>query len=201
MRFSEISSQKGFTLLELIVVIFIIGLIVSVVGFQVIQPNPADKTKEEVLRFNVLVDIASEYAILNQRELGVYVDTEKNTYEFLVLDNDNRWLPLEGHRFLTKRELTEDYSLTLKLDGLDWLEDQFFDREIFDEELSVRDASVDIGEEDELPPPPQIMIMSSGELTPFELRIDNRTPEDGPPYTFTIFGRETVPLEFEGPVS
>ncbi len=201
MRFNK--HHKGFTLVEILVVVFIIGIVVSTISFQVFQTDHKAKVKEEAQRLQVLVDMASDYAILNQQQLGIYLDLEKNSYEFVSLQKDGQWLPIDGNKFFRKRELPESLVLELNLDGLPWQdEDALFDREIFDEDLSIRDEGVSIGdEEDQPPPPPQIFILSSGDLTPFEIRMEfNDLEGDYPPFYVSLQGKEITPIELVGPI-
>ena len=196
-------SQRGFTLVEILVVIFIIGIVVSTISFQVFQTDHKAKVKEEAQRFQVLVDMASDFAILNQVQMGIYLDVDKNTYTFVSLQDNGEWLPIEDNKFFRKRELSETLQLELNLDGLPWLnEGALFDREIFDEELSVRDEGVSIGDEEDLPPPPpQIFILSSGDMTPFEIRMEfNDIDGDYPPFYISLQGKEITPIELVGPI-
>ena len=195
--------QRGFTLVEIMVVVFIIGIVVSTISFQVFQTDYKAKVKEEAQRLQVLIDMASDFAVLNQKQLGIYLDLERNTYEFVSLDKEGQWLPIEDNKFFRKRELPETLALELNLDGLPWLEeDAFFDRDLFDEELSVSDEGVEIGDEEDLPPPPpQILILSSGDMTPFEIRMEfNAIENDYPPFYVALHGKEITPIDLVGPV-
>ena len=73
--------QNGFTLIEVMVVIVLVGLMVSVVQFS----SSSDKAEETLefssKRFAGIFDIAAEYGMLNNVELGLMVD--KNSYQFL----------------------------------------------------------------------------------------------------------------------
>lgn len=196
-------SQRGFTLLEVILVMALIGLIMSTVSYTVFSANPEDDVKKEVQRLQVVFSMASDFAVINQTELGLRLDEEKRTYEFVELDEKGEWSPLEAHKYFELRELPENILLELSLEGLPWQqEDSLFDTRVFDEELSVSNDSVDIGnEEDKIPPPPQVFILSSGEITPFELKIKYQADavnQDN--FYFTLQGLETVPLLREGPL-
>jgi len=194
---------KGFTLLEVILVMALIGLIMSTVSYTVFSENDEDDVEKEVQRLQVVFSMASDYAVINQLELGLRLDEEKRSYEFVKLDEDSQWAPLDAHKYFELRELPEGIMLELSLEGLPWQEeDSLFDTRVFDEELSVSNDSVDIGnEEDKIPPPPQIFILSSGEITPFELKIKYSPDTIGGNYFyFTLQGVETVPLLREGPL-
>lgn len=189
--------HQGFTLLELILVIAVIGLIVSVVSYNVIGSDPADEVEQETRKLQVLFDMASDYAVLNQRQLGLRIDDEEMTYEFVVLSDEQKWQALDTQAIFALHELPEFVSLELVLDDLPWQnEDSLFDTTVFDENLSVSDEGVEIGNEEDIePPPPQILLLSSGEITPFELRLIYDEPfAQTPPFFFTLQGEDVPPL-------
>ena len=90
----------------------------------------------------------------------------------------------------------------MNLDDLPWdVEDRLFDRELFDENLSVSDAGVEIGNEEEKKlPPPQILIMSSGEITPFVLSFNYEGDDGEEPVYYSLQNPELPPLTLEGPL-
>ncbi len=193
--------QSGFSLLEIIVVVFLLGLIVSVISFRGFSKGITEEIGEEASRLQVLIDLASDFAILNQLQMGLRIDIDRQTYEFVSLQND-KWLPISDNKYFRMRELPEDIQVELLLDNLPWQqEDELFDREIFDENLSVSEDSVQIGDEEDIPPPPpQILILSSGELTPFELKFTyNGIDNSIDPFYYALQGEETIPVNKIGP--
>lgn len=182
-------------------VLLVVALILSTVNIGFFSDDTKKRAEDEVKRLQVVFSMASDYAVLNQYELGLRLDEEKRTYEFVKLDDDDQWVPIEDtSTYFNKYELPSNFEMTLNLDGLPWLsEDSLFDDEFFSEELSVSNDSVEIGEEeDKPPPPPQIFILSSGEFTPFELTLRYIPKDfDALSYTFSLQGIETVPLKRE----
>ena len=202
----SLHSNRGFTLLEIILVIAVIGLIVSTVSYNVIGKDPADEVEQEARKLQVLVEMASDFAVLNQRQLGLRIDDKDMSYEFVALDEEQKWRPLASqqgsHDIFALREMPEYLSLELILDNLPWQsEDSLFDSGVFDETLSVSDESVEIGNEEDIePPPPQILLLSSGEITPFELQLVYEEPfAQNPPFYFSVQAQDFVPLTREGP--
>lgn len=181
----------------------LIGLIMATVRYTVFSGDIEQDIEKEVRRLQVVFNMASDYAVINQYELGLRLDDEKQTYEFVKLDDDQKWMPLDNVKHFAIRELPLGVALELTLEGLPWQQDEsLFDNRIFDEELSVRDAGVEIGnEEDKEPPPPQVFILSSGEITPFELKIEYKAQEnDEENFHFILQGIDTVPLNRKGPI-
>jgi len=76
-----LKSQRGFTLIELIVVILIIGLLITMASISV--GTSTDKSLEtEAKRFASLVKLASDESVMNVRPIAVQV--AKQTYQFSI---------------------------------------------------------------------------------------------------------------------
>ena len=182
----------------------IMGLTVSYVMFNAFGRSSSEELEDQVQRFQVVFDMAVDYAILNQLQMGVRIDQKENQYVFLILDEDEqKWYPIEDEKTFAAFQLPEQFTMDIQLDGLPWVEeDSLFDDGIFDESLSLDDDEVNIGDEEEkLPPPPQVLVLSSGEVTPFSLTFTfepNFSNED--PVYFKLNAADTPPLEREGPL-
>ena len=197
-RINVRKQQTGFTLIEIMLVLALMGLMISVVSYTALGTNNYDKVDQQAKRFQVVFDMASDYAILNQVQLGIRIDEKENTYTYVALDDDDDWVELSGQKLFESHQLPENMTLQLFLDNLPWQqEDQLFTGSLFDEELSVSDEGVEIGNEEDIPPPPpQLFLLSSGDLTPFELTItfeDAFSNDD--PITFTLRAKEVTPIE------
>ena len=133
--------QAGFTLLEILVVMILLGIIPSVAVFSV-GGSKEGEIEQEVQRMVRLIQLAKEEAILNRQELAVKFSP--TAYEFLRLEDEN-WVPYTENRLFYQRELGEEYELRLLQDGIS---------------VSLQDE--DAG---------RILLLSSGEMTPFELYL------------------------------
>ena len=183
-------------------VLFMIGVTAAVVMYNSFSASQSDRLHEQVKRLQVVFDMASDFAILNQQQLGLYVDEEEGTYHFAILDEEDEWQPINDVPTFAQQELPIEFTMELNLDDLPWNnEDSLFDRGVFDESLSVSEDGVEIGEDDEPPPPPQILILSSGDITPFSL-VFSYEPEfgDDEPAYFRLEGEESAPLQRLGPL-
>lgn len=194
---NKASHQGGFTILEIMLVLALIGLILASVSFTVFKDDKLSDIEQQVNKLQVLFNMASDYAVINQFEMGLRLDLEKQSYEFVKLDEDQNWQIMEDVKHFQTNQFAEGIQLDLILDGLSWQEDDsLFDNRIFDEQLSVRNEGVDIGDDDDKEKlPPQIFILSSGEITPFELFIRYQAQtisEDS--FEFVLRGQDTVPL-------
>ncbi|GMM67435.1 type II secretion system minor pseudopilin GspH [Alteromonas sp. MTD1] len=195
------SKKAGFTLLEVMLVLLLIGLAAGFVMFNAFGASKSDLLKSQAQRLQVIVDMASDFAVLNQQQLGVRFEQQQNEYYFVYLDDEDDWQRIEEDIYSTYT-LPEPFTYELNLDDLPWdVEDRLFDRELFDENLSVSDAGVEIGNEEEKKlPPPQILIMSSGEITPFVLSFNYEGDDGEEPVYFSLQNQELPPLSLEGPL-
>lgn len=76
---ATLQSQRGFTLIELIVVILIIGLLLTMASLSV--TTSSDKSLEtEAKRFAALMKLASDETIMNSRPMAVQIG--KQIYQF-----------------------------------------------------------------------------------------------------------------------
>lgn len=144
--------QYGFTLLELIVVVLIIGLMTGLVNLSS-GLNRQHDIEEEVERIAALITLASEESIFKSTELALEFDT--TSYRFLAL-SDDQWQALEGDRLLRERQLPAGLEIELYIEG---------ERE--------RLFTLATAKEKEKERKPRIYIFSSGELTPFELTLQH----------------------------
>src|SRR5262245_17924959 len=76
---------SGFTLIEVLVVIVIIGVIVSVVTLSVGVLGRDEESEDEARRLWTVLQQAREEGEMQARDIGVFVS--RNEYEFLRFDN------------------------------------------------------------------------------------------------------------------
>jgi general secretion pathway protein H len=177
---------RGFTLIELLVVIVIIGVIVSVATLSVNLIGRDSQVEEEGRRFWAILRQTREEAELQGLNIGVYFATEE--YEFLRLEPlTNLWLPMADDKLYASRRLPEGLRYRLWLDGREIVmkpelpergNDEEDDEEQTDEEkeeaaLPQALRSIDRSQTQRVEEnPPQIVVLSNGELMPFELHIE-----------------------------
>jgi len=91
---------RGFTLLELLVVLVIAGIMLGVVSFNA-MPGRRQALQNEAQRIAVLLQTAREEAIVRNRPIAFEVDQYR--YRFWIR-NDNEWAPVTQDDILRERE-------------------------------------------------------------------------------------------------
>jgi general secretion pathway protein H len=183
-----VNKHKGFTLFELMLVIMLMALIVSTVKFPNLTQEPFDQVDQQSKKVAALINLASEYAVLNNTLLGFSItDT---SYAFLMF-NGEKWEPIVEPPFI-ESEFDEDIKMELTLDGLEWQEENLLSAVKWIDEEQLEEASAETDEEKKMFFP-QIFILSSGEISPFDLDISY---DDGfeTPITFKVRGEFITPV-------
>ncbi len=140
------ADHSGFTLIEILVVLIIVGLLASLAVFNMAGSSQQRELESNVRELYLLMQTASEQAVLNNLELGLLL--EDDGYRFVAFqDESGEWKP-SGERMFSKRTLPEWLTLT---------------------EYVESDAPRLATAEDKLRP--NVVFFSSGETTPFEIEF------------------------------
>lgn len=165
--FSPRSRARGFTLLEILVVIVIIGIIVSAATLGMGVLGRDREAEDQSRRFWAVLQQAREEAELQSLDVGVYLAA--TGYEFLRYDRRrSAWTPIVDDALYAVRELPQGLRFRLWLDSREVvLKPTLTDREPEDADEDDEDT----GDQ----PPPQIMLLSSGDVLPFDLQVERET--------------------------
>ncbi|CAI85339.1 MULTISPECIES: type II secretion system minor pseudopilin GspH [Pseudoalteromonas] len=178
------AKSRGFSLIEILVVLVIIAFATKMVVYS-LEGGAEDELDTQALRLHTTINMASEFAILNQVELGFHIDN--NVFEFLVFDGE-KWVSFVREALFEPVEFDPRFKLALNLDDLAWAQDNLLEQANWRELMS--------GDEDSLLELkkfkiPQVLILSSGEVSAFQLTLELK--EQSEPVYF-IEGEFTAPV-------
>lgn len=144
--------STGFTLIEILVVLLIVSIMSGVVIANLPALTRTADFESEAKRLQLVLELAREEALMQSSEFGFRIDRNSDgdlgAYSFLIYDDLNQsWSdytvpPLQSH------ELPEGIQMVLDVEG--------------------EGFQLDDSEDEGLPP---VMLLSSGETTPFDLTI------------------------------
>ncbi|MGI9289648.1 MAG: type II secretion system minor pseudopilin GspH [Gammaproteobacteria bacterium] len=166
--------ERGFTLLEVLVVVVIFGILISLSTLSITSFSDED-LGEHSRRFSTLINLAIEEAGIQNREYGLHF--YQHGYEFAVrvaeVDEDGLpvwvWLPVENDNLFKPRDLGEDVALDLEIEG--------------------KEITLEYERDTEEEYFPQIFILSSGDIQPvFNVRIRPAFESTGIMLTVNEFG-------------
>jgi len=163
------SREKGFTLLELLVVVVIVAILFTYTTLAIRSDTPEDIIKKEAQRMEHLIQLALEESILRGEEYGIEIFLDG--YRFLRFNvTENQWLPLSDDKILRERELPLDMELEMSLEDTEIVIELASDP--MSEKILDLEADPDGKDEDTKEAQPQIYLLSSGEITPeFDVRF------------------------------
>jgi general secretion pathway protein H len=145
--------SSGFTLLELLVVIVIIGIITSMAMVSTRVLGGDHEMDQEARRFVAVLGQAREDAMLEGRDVGLRIDA--SGYDFMRYDGrQERWDLVVEDPLLRERTLPDGLAASLRLES----------RPV---QLRPRVAPTEREQ-----PQPQVVLMASGDLIPFEVRLE-----------------------------
>lgn len=145
--------SSGFTLLEVLVVVVIIGIIttMAVVSTRVLGGD--HEMDQEARRLVAVLTQARDDAMLEGRDVGLRIDARG--YDFLRYDGRvEQWDLVSDDPLLRERTLPDGLEASLRLEA----------RQV---RLPVRTAPTERERAQ-----PQVVVMASGDLVPFEVRLE-----------------------------
>jgi len=153
----------GFSLIEILVVIVIIGIVMSIAMLSITLAGGDNQLREEARRMVSLVDVARDESLLQGREFGL--ELMQGAYRFVEFDPLTRqWSEIIGDDTLRLRQLPEELELELFVE----------DRRVMLKSDPTRMTS----EEEDRPGieryAPHVLIYSSGDMSPFEIHFVRR---------------------------
>jgi general secretion pathway protein H len=156
-------SSRGFTLIEILVVVVIIGILATGMILSVGITGRDGPLEKESERLTALVNYARDKAELQTHEYGLYL--HDNDYEFLTYDaRKSLWRSVEEDDALRLRELPGGLTLRLIVEG----------RPVVLKRAQQEKKAADKEEQERIDREriPHVMIFSNGDVTPFKLSVE-----------------------------
>ena len=151
----RLGRQSGFSLLELLVVVAIIGIFAGALIFSMNITGSDREVEQEARRLQGLLDLLREEALMQNRDFGVAF-TETG-YRFYTYDYQRlSWLPPLNDQMFNERIFDGPLSIGLRVDDRDITLEQEFEHGYYDEE--------DVE--------PQVLVLATGELSPFSVLFE-----------------------------
>ena len=148
---SRFNQASGFTLVEILVVLIIVSVMSGIVVTSLPSSFQNSDFDEESLRLKTVIELIREESLTRASEYGL--NTDKDNYSFFVYNEiEQNWTQLNTKPYA---EHKLGYGILLKTT-------------IEDNELILTDEE---DEESSVPNAPRILLLSSGEMTPFEITI------------------------------
>lgn len=153
--------NRGFSLLELLVVVTIVAILAAVVVLGFVGSDKAQELRTEAERLAQLIELARDEAILRNQELGLVV--EDGSYRFTLYDDaEQQWQALESAPF--RPRALELIDIVVNVERV-----QSRPSEEGQPERETGRAGSRFGSRQNVP---QIIFYSSGEQTPFEIALE-----------------------------
>lgn len=171
----------GFTLLEILIVLVIIGVIISIATIATGVLGRDRDMQDQAERLNAILTQAKEECELQGFDVGVRVTDDG--YDFLRFDSRKQlWNLISDDDFFAARRLPPGLKFRLWLEG----------REIILQSRTAGSKNEDSAE-DVKQEPPQIMVLSSGDVNSFKLLFER----DGTDTRWQVFSKPDSTLVVE----
>lgn len=179
-QYRHSSLQRGFTLIEVLAVVFLIGVAMAAITVSVGGGQSRELKSHARYLYNAM-HMALEEAVITQSQVGVRFDVEgmadelQYRYRFLVLQpQQQRWLVLPAD-IIKSRALPQGVELQVRVDGQLIIIGAEQKKGLFSREAKTAD------EKEGQAPVPDIYFLSSGEMPDFDVTL--RDAQSGAEYT------------------
>ena len=171
----------GFTLIELLVVLVIISIIVTVAVISLGALGKDPPAKLAASQLADLAGLAEEQAVMQGQEYGLLI--EPHAYTFYIYDG-RTWTAAKDDSLFRRHAVDDQVTLTLTLDGAPVTLAPPPATVTSGSPAAGTAASV-VADGSAETPKPQLLLLSSGELQPFQIVVSGADKDSG---SYTVKG-------------
>ena len=174
----------GFTLIEILVVMIIIGIISASVLLSFGLLGGDDRNLErDARRLSSLIEAVNDDAVIQGRDFGL--ELMISGYRWVEHDPFlNQWFEVTDDEFMRERQLEEGIEFELYIEDHRVLLQEEAQKTENDEDSPGRDLTDDYL--------PHVLVLSSGDITPFELRIVRNSDRAEVTLTMSLAGEMEI---------
>ena len=154
--------HRGFTLIEMMVVLLIIGIVVSSVVLSINTDDVKEHMEIEMNRLRALINLAREEAILQDHDMALVIKEDSYSFQWYDIKQE-KWLAVDDGQVFRERKLPPGTNMVLLIEDLPTTEKH--SRPGTSLTLDGKDKEQQQEEEDVQ----RVVIYPSGEIFPFEL--------------------------------
>lgn len=188
--------SRGFTLIEMMVVMFIVGIAASMAAVSIGTGSRPQEVKNSVRQLYHSINLAFEESVYANQQFGLRFDINLDNeepvfvYQWLVFDAEQKSWYLTDVEELQEQKLLEGMLLEVEVEG----QNLIIGEQQKDEEDIIFKVKKKKGEEHEIHP--DIYFFSSGETQNFTIRIAD---ESAPESQFRLIGNMLGQLTYKRP--
>lgn len=155
-----LQKDRGFTLIEMMVVLLVIGILVSTIVISVKTDDLEEHMEIEMQRLQALITLAREEAILQGYDMALALKEDKYLFQWYDTQ-EQKWLPVDDGQVFRERAILPGTEMVLVIEDLPQ------EKTTSRPGLSLNDDDKESEEqEDDIQ---RVVIFPSGEVFPFEL--------------------------------
>jgi len=160
-----VKSCRGFTLVEILVVMVIVGLMAGM-AVLAIGGDPHQQLKQEAQRIRSVLQLAADEALLQGQEYGLKLAPDG--YQVVLFDEEQEQWTETTQQAFSAYQFPNDITLSLQSEG------SKIDLTILNK---TEEATQNQKPAEESALKPALLLLSSGEMTPFTLQLHSADTE------------------------